>query len=117
MVGLRKEDFMFYIFLVFCFVSAIFIWMKSKEEKHSDVYDNYLPGDSNLVLLQVNKKKPQVVNLIRKYTHLSKEKSEKLILTLPAVLLFHIDYKLANQIKAHFEKYGAVLEIKRDMMP
>lgn len=108
---------MIYWVIVFCFISAIFIWFKLSVEKPNDVYNDYLPGDSNLILLEANKKRPQVIALIRKYTHLSKEKSEKLLLSAPAVILFHIDYKLANQIKAHFERYGAVLEIKRDMMP
>lgn len=105
----------FLFFIILVFLIALF-FVKKNDDSYNEVYNDYLAGDSNLILLEVGKNRVQVINLIRKYTKISKEKAEKLVSNLPAVILFHIDFELAGTIKSHFEKYGAIMEIKRDML-
>lgn len=108
--------FLIFLLLVVLIFIIVLFFIKKNDSSFSEVYNDYLAGDSNLILLEMGKNRAQVINLIRKYTKISKEKAEKLVSNLPAVILFHIDFELAGIIKSHFEKYGAVLEIKRNMM-
>lgn len=110
-------SFLIFIFAIILIVFISFNFIKKNDSFDQEVYNDHLSGDYNLVLIDAGIKRPQVLNLLRKYTKKSKEKCEKMMLNTPSVILYHIDYNEARIIMSHFEKYNAVLEIKQDMMP